>query len=52
MQELQSRNDIVITNAEGGTAVILDIGNYFKGAERQLNNNKKLQNSKLRSYYY
>ena len=39
MQELQSRNDIVITNAEkGGAVVILDVEDYVKEAERQLKN--------------
>ena len=39
MQELQSRNDIVITNAnKGGAAVNLVVEDYVKEAERQLNN--------------
>ena len=39
MQELQSRNDIVITDADkGGAVVILDVEDYVKQAERQLNN--------------
>ena len=39
MQELQSRNDIVITDAnKGGAVVILDVEDYFKETERQLNN--------------
>ena len=39
MQELQSRNDIVITDAnKGGAVVILDVEDYVKEAERQLNN--------------
>ena len=39
MQELQPRNDIVITNADkGGAVVILDVEDYIKDAERQLNN--------------
>ena len=39
MQELRSRNDIVITDADNGAAaVILDIEDYVKEAERQLNN--------------
>ena len=38
MQELQSRNDIVITDSnKGGGAVILDVEDYVKEAERQLN---------------
>ena len=37
MQELQSRNDIVITDADkGGAVVILDVKDYIKEAERQL----------------
>ena len=41
MQELQSRNDIVITNAnKGGAAVNLVVEDYVKEAERQLNNKK------------
>ena len=39
MQELQSRNDIVITDADkGGAVVILDVEDYVKEAERQLSN--------------
>ena len=39
MQELQSRNGIVITDADKGRAVvILDVEDYVKGAERQLSN--------------
>ena len=39
MQELQIRNDIVITDADkGGAVVILDVEDYVKEAERQLNN--------------
>ena len=39
MQELQSRNDIVINDADKGEAVvILDVEDYVKEAERQLNN--------------
>ena len=34
MQELQSRNDIVITDA----VEVLDVEDYVKEAERQLNN--------------
>ena len=42
MQELQSRNYIVITDTnKGGAVVILDEKDYVKEAERQLNNNKK-----------
>ena len=48
-QELQSRNDIAIIDAEkGGTIEILDVEDYVKEAERQLNN-KKLR-KKLRPY--
>ena len=39
MQELQSKNDIVITDADkGGAIVILDVEDYVKEVERQLNN--------------
>ena len=39
MQELQSRNDMVITDVnKGGAVVILDVEDYVKEAERQLNN--------------
>lgn len=39
MQELQPRNDTVITNANKGRAVIiLDVEDYVKVAEKQLNN--------------
>ena len=39
MQELQSRKGIVITDADkGGDVVILDVEDYVKEAERQLNN--------------
>ena len=39
MQELQSRKDIIVTYADkGGSAVILDVEDYVKKAERQLNN--------------
>ena len=39
MQEMQSRNDIVITDADkGGAVVILDVEDYVKEAERQLKN--------------
>ena len=42
MQELQSRNDIVIIDADkGGAVVILDVEDYLKKAERQLNNKEK-----------
>ena len=38
MQELQSRKDIIVTYADkGGSAVILDVEDYVKKAERQLN---------------
>ena len=41
MQELQSRNDKVITNAnKDGVVVILDVEDYVKEAERQLKNKK------------
>ena len=39
IQELQSRNDIVITDVDKGEAVvILDVKDYVKEAEIQLNN--------------
>ena len=39
MQELQFRKDIGITDADkGGAVVILDVEDYVKEAERQLNN--------------
>ena len=39
MEELQSRNDIVITDADKGrTVVALDVEDYAKEAERLLNN--------------
>ena len=41
MQELQFRKDIGITDADkGGAVVILDVEDYVKEAEKQLNNNK------------
>ena len=39
LQELQSSDDIVITEADkGGAVVILDVEDYIKEAERQLHN--------------
>ena len=39
MQELKSKNDIVITDADkGGAVLILDVEDYVKEAERQLSN--------------
>ena len=38
MQELQSRNDIIIDANKGGAVVILDVEDYVKEAERLLNN--------------
>ena len=39
MQDLQSRNDIVITHADkSGASVILDVEDYVKETERQPNN--------------
>ena len=39
MQELQSRDDIVITTADkGGAVVIQDVEGYVKETERQLKN--------------
>ena len=47
MQELQSRNDIVITHADkSGTAVILDVEDYVKEAERQPNNKENYRKKK------
>ena len=38
LEELKSRDDIVITKADkGGTVVIMDVKDYVKEAERQLN---------------
>ena len=52
MQEMQSRNDIVITKADKvGAVVILDEENYVKEAERQLKNKRQLQKNKLWPYY-
>ena len=45
MQELQSRNDI---SDKGGAVVILDVEDYVKEAERQLNS--KENKNKLRPY--
>ena len=39
MEELSEQEDIVITKAgKGGAAVIVDVRDYIKEAERQLNN--------------
>ena len=39
LQELQSRDDIVIKDADkGGAVIILDVEGYIKEAERQLHN--------------
>ena len=49
MQELQSRKDIVVTYADkGGSAVILDVEDYVKEAERQLTNK---ENYRKINYY-
>ena len=41
MKELSERVDIIITKAEkGGAVVIVDVKDYIKQAERQLNNTK------------
>ena len=41
MKELSERVDIIITKADkGGAAVIVDLKDYIKQAERQLNNTK------------
>ena len=48
MQELQSRNDIIITDGDkGGVVLILDVEDYVKEAERQLNNKEN-----YRKIYY
>ena len=45
LQELQSRDAIVITNADkGGMVVILDVEDYIKEVERQLNNTENYKN--------
>ena len=42
LQELLSRDDIVITEVDkGGAVVIFDVEDYVKEAERQLHNTKK-----------
>ena len=39
MKELSEREDIIITEADkGGAVVIVDVKDYIKEAERQLNN--------------
>ena len=41
MKELSEQEDIIITKADkGGAAVIVDVKDYIKEAERQLNNTK------------
>ena len=41
MKELSEREDIIITKADkGGAVVIVDVKDYIKEAERQLNNTK------------
>ena len=41
MKELSERVDIIITKADkGGAVVIVDVKDYIKQAERQLNNTK------------
>ena len=52
MQELQSRNNTVITDAGKDRAVvIIDGEDYIKEAKRQLNNKKRLWKNKLQPYY-
>ena len=52
MQELESRNDTIMYDEDkGGSVVILDVDNYVKETERQLNKKRKLQENKLRLYY-
>ena len=42
--ELQSRDDIVITDADkGGTIVIFDVEDCIKEAERQLHNTENIK---------
>ena len=42
MKELSEREDIIITKADkGGAVVIVDVKDYIKEAERQLNNTEK-----------
>ena len=38
LKELKMRDDIVITNADKGVAVILNVKDYVKECERQRNN--------------
>ena len=42
MHELQSKNDIVLTDTDKGEAVVtFDMEHYVKEAERQLNSKEK-----------
>ena len=48
LKDLSKRDDIIITNADkGGAVVIMDVNDYIREAKRQLNNprnyNKTLQ---------
>ena len=44
LKELKHREAIVVTNADkGGALVILDVKDYIKESERQLNNTEHLQ---------
>ena len=47
MKELSEREDIIITKADkGGAAVFVDVKDYIKEAEQQLNNTKITENFK------
>ena len=47
MKELNERDDIIIIKADkGGAVVIVDVKDYIKEAERQLNNTKNYRNFK------
>ena len=48
MQELQYRNDIVITDTnKGGAVVILDVKHWIKEAERQLKSKENYRKTKF-----
>ena len=47
MKELNERDDIIIIKADkGGAVVIVDVKDYIKEAERQLNNTENYRNFK------
>ena len=53
LQELSERDDIIITKADkGGAVVIMDVKDYVKEAERQLNdeNNYRYYNTILQKH--